>query len=122
MILLGKGTSITQAAVQMLASAGVLIGFSGDGGTPLLAANEIEWLTPQSEYRPTKYIQGWMKFWFQEDKRLKVAKYFQQYRIEYLRKVWTSDRDLQNEGFNGDDADIQQVLNRFSVKINKYVT
>ena len=73
-------------------------GFSGNGGTPLLSANEIEWLTPQSEYRPTEYIQGWMKFWFEEDKRLKVAKNFQQFRIEYLKKVWSSDRDLQNEG------------------------
>ena len=55
-ILLGTGTSITQAAVRMLASAGVLIGFSGSGGTPLIAANEVEWLSPQSEYRPTEYI------------------------------------------------------------------
>lgn len=118
-ILLGIGTSITQAAVQMLASAGVLIGFSGNGGTPLLSANEIEWLTPQSEYRPTEYIQGWMKFWFEEDKRLKVAKHFQQFRIEYLKKVWSSDRDLQNEGFYSDDMDIKQALERFSVKIEK---
>lgn len=43
-ILLGTGTSITQLAVRMLASAGVLIGFSGSGGTPLIAANEVEWL------------------------------------------------------------------------------
>ncbi len=118
-ILLGTGTSITQAAVQMLASAGVLIGFSGTGGTPLLSATEIEWLTPQSEYRPTEYIQGWMKFWFERDKRLKVAKYFQQFRIEYLQKVWSSDRDLQNEGFYSDDVDIKQALERFSVKIEK---
>jgi len=34
-ILLGSGTSITQAAVRMLAQAGVLIGFCGGGGTPL---------------------------------------------------------------------------------------
>jgi CRISPR-associated protein Cas1 len=52
-IMLGTGTSITQAAVRMLASAGVLIGFCGGGGTPLLAAAEVEWLNPQSEYRPT---------------------------------------------------------------------
>ena len=53
-ILLGTGTSITQMAVRMLAQAGVLIGFSGGGGTPLIVGNEIEWLTPQSEYRPTE--------------------------------------------------------------------
>lgn len=58
-ILLGTGTSITQAAMRMLASAGVLVGFCGGGGTPLFSGCEIEWLTPQSEYRPTEYIQGW---------------------------------------------------------------
>ena len=31
-ILLGTGTSITQAAMRMLASAGVLVGFAGGGG------------------------------------------------------------------------------------------
>ena len=76
-LLLGTGTSISQAAVRMLASAGVIIGFSGGGGTPLLMANEVEWLTPQSEYRPTKYIQNWLKFWFDSEKRLMVAKKFQ---------------------------------------------
>src|SRR5690606_11254300 len=77
-ILLGTGTSLTQAACRMLAQAGVLIGFCGGGGTPLLMANEVEWLSPQSEYRPTEYIQGWMSFWFEEEKRLGVAKIFQQ--------------------------------------------
>ena len=57
-IMLGTGTSITQAAVRLLASAGVLIGFCGGGGTPLFAGTEIEWLNPQSEYRPTEYVQG----------------------------------------------------------------
>jgi len=118
-ILLGTGTSITQAAVRMLASAGVLIGFSGSGGTPLIAANEVEWLSPQSEYRPTEYIQGWMKFWFDDNKRLQVAKVFQQYRIEYLQKIWSKDRDLKAEGFNADDADIQQALNNFSDRIKQ---
>ena len=73
-ILLGTGTSITQAAVRMLISAGVMIGFCGGGGTPLLAASEIEWLSPQSEYRPTEYMQGWMQFWFDAESRLQVAK------------------------------------------------
>ena len=116
-ILLGTGTSITQAAVRMLASAGVLIGFCGSGGTPLIAANEIEWLSPQSEYRPTEYIQGWMKFWFDKEKRLQVAKQFQQQRITYLQNVWRKDRDLQAEGFNISDTNIQQALNNFLAKI-----
>ena len=116
-ILLGTGTSITQAAVRMLASAGVLIGFSGSGGTPLIAANEIEWLSPQSEYRPTEYVQGWMSFWFDEQKRLKVAKRFQQLRIEYLQRTWSKDGDLKSEGFSMDDADTKTALTRFASKI-----
>lgn len=63
-IMLGTGMSITQAAMRMLTSAGVLVGFIGGGGTPLFMGCEIEWMTPQSEYRPTEYMQGWMKFWF----------------------------------------------------------
>lgn len=118
-ILLGTGTSITQAAVRMLAQAGVLIGFSGGGGTPLIAANEIEWLSPQSEYRPTEYVQGWMAFWFEENKRLKVAKQFQQQRIEYMQKVWGKDRDLKNEGFSLDVPDINQALTHFAAKIER---
>ncbi len=116
-LLLGTGTSITQAAVRMLASAGVLIGFSGSGGTPLIAANEIEWLSPQSEYRPTEYIQGWMSFWFEKEKRLKVAKQFQQQRIRYMQKVWGKDKDLINEGFTIEESHINQVLNNFYSKI-----
>lgn len=117
-ILLGTGTSITQAAVRMLASAGVLIGFSGGGGTPLLMGNEIEWLTPQSEYRPTEYIQGWLSFWFDEQKRLRAAKQFQQLRLDYLRRTWAKDKDLKAEGFNIEDEDIARALAGFAAKID----
>lgn len=99
-LLLGNGTSITQAAMRMLAQAGVLVGFCGGGATPLYMGCEIEWFTPQSEYRPTEYLQGWMKFWFDDSKRLAAAKQFQQARIEYLQRVWQKDRDLNQEGFN----------------------
>ena len=109
-LLLGTGTSITQAAVRMLAQAGVLIGFCGGGGTPLYMGNEIEWLTPQSEYRPTEYLQGWMGFWFDEEQRLQVAKALQQARIDYLRQVWRKDRDLVLAGFDGSDPVIINAL------------
>ncbi len=118
-VLLGTGTSITQAAVRMLASAGVLIGFSGSGGTPLIAANEIEWLSPQSEYRPTEYVQGWLSFWFDEKKRLSTAKQFQQYRLEYLQKIWAKDKNLKAEGFDLADKDLQQSLQNFGDKIDE---
>lgn len=116
-ILLGIGTSITQLAVRMLASAGVLIGFSGSGGTPLISANEVEWMCPQSEYRPTEYVQGWMSFWFDEAKRLNAAKRFQQARIAFIEHVWANDQDLKSEGFYLDDLDIDKALDNFSNKI-----
>lgn len=116
-ILLGTGTSITQAAMRMLAQAGVLVGFSGGGGTPLFMANEqeqpIEWLTPQSEYRPTEYLQGWLSFWFDDEKRLQAAKYIQQARIQFIEQVWAKDRDLKAEGFTTKDESIQSALTTF---------
>ncbi|AXQ22935.1 type I-F CRISPR-associated endonuclease Cas1 [Acinetobacter wuhouensis] len=116
-VMLGTGTSISQAAMRMLASAGVLVGFCGGGGTPLFMGCEIEWMTPQSEYRPTEYMQGWMQFWFDDQKRLEVAKQFQLARIEFIRKIWDKDRDLKAEGFFLDDLDIQNALNGFEKKI-----
>ncbi len=118
-LLLGTGTSITQAAMRMLAQAGVLVGFCGGGGTPLLMATEIEWLSPQSEYRPTEYVQGWMNFWFDEQKRLAVARQFQMARIQFIQTVWSKDRDLIDAGFNSHDEDIMSVLNNTRAKIEQ---
>lgn len=91
-ILLGTGTSVTQAAVREFAKAGVLLGFCGGGGTPLFAGNEVqadvEWLTSQSEYRPTEYLQLWCQFWFDDEQRLDAAIRFQQFRLENLREIW----------------------------------
>ena len=117
-ILLGTGTSITQAAMRMLAGAGVLVGFCGGGGTPLFAGTEIAWLNPQSEYRPTEYVQGWMSFWFDEEKRLLVAKNFQQKRCSFLERVWDKDRDMQGEGFFADDREIETALKGFRTRID----
>jgi len=118
-LLLGTGTSLTQAAMRMLAQAGVMVGFCGGGGTPLLMATEIEWLSPQSEYRPTEYIQGWMQFWFDDAKRLIVARQLQRARIEFLQGAWARDKDLKSEGFNANDADIVLALEIFLNKTKK---
>jgi CRISPR-associated protein Cas1 len=118
-LLLGTGTSITQAAMRMLASAGVIVGFCGGGGTPLLMATEVEWLTPQSEYRPTEYLQGWLQFWFDDQKRLQAAKTFQHARIGFLQRVWNKDKDLQAEGFKIDATNVADALNACSDKIEK---
>lgn len=120
-ILLGTGTSITQAAMRMLASAGVLVGFCGGGGSPLFSGSEIEWLTPQSEYRPTEYVQAWLGFWFDEAKRLQVAKTFQQARIGFLQCIWAKDRDLKAEGFLATDLEIGSALNSYSAQIQSAV-
>lgn len=118
-LLLGTGTSITQAAVRMLAQAGVLIGFCGGGGTPLYVGNDIEWFTPHSEYRPTQYLQGWLSFWFSAEQRFTVAKQLQQARIEYLLQVWQKDKDLKSEGFDANHADIQKALDTFNLRTER---
>ena len=98
-LMLGPGTSITQSAMRELAKAGVLVGFAGGGGTPLFAAVEanadidVAWLTPQSEYRPTEYLQAWMRWWFDDDARLSAAKTLQHARLDRLGQVWTTPRD-----------------------------
>ena len=115
-LLLGNGTSITQAAMRMLSHAGVLVGFCGGGGTPLHMATEVEWFTPQSEYRPTEYLHGWLSFWFDDDKRLAAAKAFQNARIDYLQKVWSGDRELNLEGFLFNDEQVQGALDTFHTR------
>jgi len=102
-ILLGTGTSVTQAAMRELAKAGVLVGFCGGGGTPLFSANELDvetvWFSPQSEYRPAEYLQAWVRFWFDEAARLHAAKVLQKARVERLREQWAK-RALREAGFD----------------------
>ena len=116
-LMLGTGTSVTQAAMRMLSQAGVLVGFCGGGGTPLHMACEVEWLTPQSEYRPTEYLQGWMGFWFDEAARFAAAKTFQQARIDFIKTVWNKDRELKAEGFDFDSKEIQTALDTYYTRL-----
>ena len=114
-VLLGTGTSITQAAIRELAKAGVLVGFCGGGGTPLFSANEVDievaWFSPQSEYRPTEYLQAWVRFWFDDDLRLLAAKSLQQARLERLRQQWQH-RHLRDAGFTVDAGRLDELLKR----------
>lgn len=113
-LLLGTGTSVTQAAMRELARAGVMVGFCGGGGTPLFTAGEreldIAWQSPQSEYRPTEYLQWWVQFWFDEAKRLAAAKLLQQARLQRIRQHWLDDRGLRDAGFGVDAANLDAVL------------
>jgi len=69
-----------------------LVGFCGGNGAPLFASTEVEvdvvWLTSQSEYRPTEYLQHWVSFWFNDTKRLQAAKYLQVARLNMLERHW----------------------------------
>ena len=113
-ILLGTGTSITQAAMRELAKAGVLVGFCGGGGTPLFTANEVDfevaWFSPQSEYRPTEYLQSWVHFWFDDGLRLRAAKAIQQARLARIAANWLNNRALAESGFTVSGERLQTAL------------
>ncbi len=114
-LLLGTGTSVTQAAMRELAKAGVMVGFCGAGGTPLFSANEMDvevaWFSPQSEYRPTEYLQRWVHFWFDDARRLEAARRFQLLRLQRVREQWNS-RALRDAGFDIDTGQLDQLLDR----------
>lgn len=116
-VMLGTGTSVTQAAMREFARAGVLIGFCGGGGTPLYAANEVEvdvsWLSSQSEYRPTEYLQHWVSFWFDAQLRLSAAIAFQQVRIDQIRRAWLGNKMQREDNFSIDAARFTGILERF---------
>ena len=94
LLLLGKGTSITDAAMRRLAESNVLVGFCGSGGSPLFAAADPVFLTPQSEYRPTEYMQAWVRRWMDEVQRLQLAKALIAERITITRKAWAKNSAL----------------------------
>lgn len=102
-LLLGTGTSITQPAARLLAEEGVMLAFVGGGGSPLFLAS-------QSEYRPTEYLQAWVKFWWDEQKRLQVAKYFQQQRCDFVRKAWKKVENLPVDPAPLIETYLQQII------------
>ncbi|HUH56976.1 MAG TPA: type I-F CRISPR-associated endonuclease Cas1f, partial [Pseudomonadales bacterium] len=73
---------------------------------------EVAWLTPQSEYRPTEYLQQWVRFWFDDDLRLQAAKLIQNARLSFLEKHWLTNRRFKDAGFIVDSAHIKQALEK----------
>ena len=59
---------------------------------PLFCANEVDfevaWFSPQSEYRPTEYLQHWVRFWFDDALRLEAAKAIQRARLSRIVPHW----------------------------------
>ncbi|MDX8399938.1 MAG: type I-F CRISPR-associated endonuclease Cas1f [Gallionellaceae bacterium] len=109
-IMLGKGTSITDAAARKLAESGVLIGFCGSGGSPLFSTVSPVFLEPHSEYRPTDYMQSWVLLWMNEVTRLSAAKFMLRERIRWTTKSW---------GKSLPDVSIpESMVDRFLSRIN----
>lgn len=99
-LLLGKGSSITDSAARRLAESNVMVGFCGSGGSPLFSALDLTFLAPQSEYRPTEYMQIWMKAWLQDDARLMMAKILLLERIAIVEQAWTKNILLIQHGIS----------------------
>lgn len=96
-ILLGPGTSLTQAAAKFLGREGVMLAFVGGEGAPMYFAS-------QNEYRPTEYLQSWIKSWSEHDARLGMARKFQASRVKMIRKTSSVFQEL---------LDSEQAIERF---------
>lgn len=87
-LLLGKGTSITDAAARILSESNVMVGFCGSGGSPLFSALDIAFMPSQDEYRPTAYMQEWARRWFDDGERMALARVFLETRVEWTKAEW----------------------------------
>ncbi len=94
LLLLGKGSSITDAAARKLAESNVMLGFCGSGGSPLFSTVDHVFMSTQSEYRPTEYMQQWMRMWLQEDERLAAARALLRQRCALIEQFWSKDTEL----------------------------
>lgn len=120
-ILLGTGTSVTQAAMRELSKAGVMVGFCGGGGSPLYSATENEldilWMSPQSEYRPTEYLQSWFSLWQSDERRLAAAKKLLDFRINFIKKAWRAKSQTFDEEFCFGSANLDVVLEQYKIQM-----
>jgi CRISPR-associated protein Cas1 len=112
-VLLGKGTSITDSAARRLADANVLVGFCGSGGSPLFSVTDYTFLAPQSEYRPTEYMQAWVKAWFDEPSRIAMAKRMLRQRLAWTLEAWSDNAELLKRNVSLSD----DLLRRFENEI-----
>jgi CRISPR-associated protein Cas1 len=125
-VLLGTSTPITQSAMRELAKVGVLVGFcGGGGGTPLFSASEVDvevaWLRTQSEYQLKEYLQYWVRFWFDDARRLDAAKAFQLARLERIHPHWFHGKLLREAGFSVDASTLESALDQSRQAIIKAV-
>jgi len=91
-LLLGQGTSLTSSAARKLAEENVMVGFCGSGGSPLHASVDHVFMSGVSEYRPTEYMQAWMRLWMDDERRLEAAKALLLERASITERAWSSAR------------------------------
>ncbi len=117
-LLLGKGTSITDAAARRLAESNVIFAFVGNGGSPLFSAVDYVFLASQSEYRPTEYMQAWVKLWLEENKRLSGAKIFVLERFLWTKQSFSKNEELVKKKVAISDS----MIEKFKIKVEKAST
>jgi CRISPR-associated protein Cas1 len=115
LLLLGKGTSITDSAARQLADAGVVVGFTGSGATPLTCGIDPVFMAPQGEYRPTEYMQAWIRMWVDDEARIAAGKQMLRIRLNWVRRTWATWRELEARGVAVDET----AVARFSSAIEK---
>lgn len=107
--------------MRELAKAGVLVGFCGGGGTPLYSSTEgdfdIQWVLPQSEYRPTEYLQSWFHLWLNDDKRLHAAKRLINLRIDFIQKSWAIKSRTFDDSFCFEVSFLSSCLDQYRVDV-----
>jgi len=117
-IMLGEGCSITRDAVRALASHDVVIGFTGGGGVPLLAATDNSFpvlLEPQSEYRPTEFMAQWSQIFFDEVRRLAAARMLLRERIK--KTAWLLEKNPAAKQLELSSSDYLHLSKTFSADI-----
>ena len=82
---------------------------------PLFSSLDLTFLAPQSEYRPTEYMQIWMRAWLEDDARLLMAKILLLERIALVSQSWKKNFDLIQSGIYIDE----NALNTFKQDIDR---
>ncbi len=111
-LLLGKGTSITDAAMRKLSESNVNVGFCGSGGTPLVSATDINFLYSNIVESPTKYIQTYLKNWFDEDIKLEMCKEFLLQRLHITSSSWGDNEYLVDRNIIIDKLIVERVIDK----------
>ncbi|ADX89045.1 CRISPR-associated protein [Vibrio phage JSF13] len=103
---LAEGTSITNEAMSMLAANGVIVFWTKGGGYDMFAADIICHL-PQADYRPTKYMQNWVRLWLDEEKKLSAAKEILKMRVDSLST------HVHDFGVDVENKRVSSIVNKF---------